>query len=57
MSSIGKKEGVRPLKIADTSAQDVALEQGPKTKRNLIYAGLAVGLLLFAFWLSSLELV
>jgi len=38
------------LKIADTSAQDVALQEKPKTRQRLIIAGAVLGLVL-ATWL------
>lgn len=43
-------EGARPLKIADTSAQDVTVEKGPDRARWVLIAGAALGLLLIAFW-------
>ncbi|MEM1410838.1 MAG: HlyD family efflux transporter periplasmic adaptor subunit [Pseudomonadota bacterium] len=38
------------MKIADTSAQDVAIEKGPDRKRWIIGGGVAAALLLSAFW-------
>ena len=40
------------MKIADTSAQDVVLEQEPKTRRRVLIAAGVVALILMAMWVT-----
>jgi HlyD family secretion protein len=47
---ISQDDGVSPMKITDTSAQDVIIEKKPNRTRWLVSGGVAALLVVLAFW-------